>query len=155
MRTLPLSGLAGSAMILGLLCGASPAAAATAGPATTAAPGLSIELPEDAGLLAGGAGTSITVTFQCTAGESYNMFVELAQVVEEGRTATGTGFTGPGTCTGSSQTEDLLVVAGGGFYAFREGEAVARASVSVCPNGQTCGQAMDAGVLELREALPN
>ncbi|MFD1212045.1 hypothetical protein ACFQ36_08330 [Arthrobacter sp. GCM10027362] len=148
MRTTSLSGLAGFATVLGLLAGAAPA-----GAATTAAADLAIQLPDRGSLLADGAGVSVTVTFRCDAGQSYNMFVELSQTVLDGRTASGTGFVGPGTCTGSSQTEDLLLLAAGGYYAFRTGDAVARASVSVCPNQQICSQAMDSGVLELRESF--
>ncbi|NKX50881.1 hypothetical protein HER39_09940 [Arthrobacter deserti] len=147
MRTTTLSGLAGFATALGLLFGAAPGAAAAAADPT-------IELPDSGDLLADGAGASVTVTFQCEAGQSYNMFVELSQAVGEGRTASGAGFAGPGTCTGNAQTEELLVLAGGGFFAFRDGDAVARTSLSVCPSEQQmCSQAMDSGVLELREAL--
>jgi hypothetical protein len=149
MRTHSLSGLAGCATILCVLCGTVPAAAAT----TPAAAGLTIQLPDRGELLADGAGATVTVTFQCEAGQSYNVFVELSQAVQGGRTASGVGFAGPATCTGNAQTEDLLLMAAGGFYAFRSGDAVARASVSVCPNEQLCSQSMDSGVLELRETF--
>jgi hypothetical protein len=158
MRTPFLSGLAGCATVSALLCGGAPAGAATPAPSappasTPAAAGLTIQLPDRGELLADGAGAMVTVTFQCEAGQSYNVFVELSQAVQDGRTASGVGFAGPATCSGTAQREDLLLMAAGGFFAFRSGEAVARASVSVCPNEQLCSQSMDSGVLELRETL--
>ncbi|MCG2620517.1 hypothetical protein LVY72_01165 [Arthrobacter sp. I2-34] len=148
MRTTSSSGLAGCATVLCLLSGLAPAAAAT-----PVAAGITVHLPDRGKVLADGAGVSVTVTFQCEAGQSYNMFVELSQAVLDGRTASGVGFAGPGTCTGAAQTEDLLLMATGGFYAFRSGDSVARATLSVCPNEQQCSQAMDSGVLELQESF--
>jgi hypothetical protein len=154
-----MTGLAGFTAILGLLCGAAPAAAATGAPTpggtAPVAAGAAIDLAERGELLADGAGATVKVTFQCEAGQTYNVFVELSQAVLDGRTASGVGFANPGTCSGTAQTEDLLLLAAGGFYAFRAGDAVARATLSVCPNEQMCSQASDSGVIQLRESFGN
>jgi hypothetical protein len=147
MKTTSLTSLAAAAAMLGLLAGAAPAGAA----ATSAASDLTVRLSDEGTLLAHGAAASVVVTFTCPAGQTYNIFVELSQAVRDGRAASGNGFAGPASCSGREQTEDLLLLASGGFYSFREGEAAGRVSVSVCPNEQLCSQATDAGVVRLQE----
>ncbi|MCU1531647.1 MAG: hypothetical protein JWO49_1218 [Arthrobacter sp.] len=143
-----MSGLAGFMTVLGLLSGTAPA-----GAATLAAADPTVEMPDRGLLLAGGAGASLKITFRCEAGQSYNLFIELSQVVLDGRTASGLGFAGPGTCNGNAETADVLALAGGAFYAFRDGDAAARLSLSICPTDQMCSQVMDSGVLRLQESF--
>ena len=107
-----------------------------------------IQVGSPATLVAKGAGASVTVTASCsgTAGASASIFVNLTERVENTIT-TGSGF-GTVTCTGTSQTVQVLVIAGAnpagpgfptGSKAFKKGSAVANAQIEACTaDGITC-----------------
>lgn len=116
----------------------------------TAAQAASATLPDDGTLLADGAGVSVSVSFDCEADWTANVFVEAAQTVNRDRVATGMGFSENVECEAGEESVDVVILAGGDYIAFQEGDAVLRVSVSAC-NTETCDQAVAAGVVTFSE----
>jgi hypothetical protein len=143
------------AALVGVVVTAGAAATALLGPAGAAVGQASqpvqvqIQVNSPATLVAKGAGADVLVTASCsgTAGASASIFVNLTEHVENTITS-GNGF-GTVGCTGTSQTVQVLVIAGAnspagpgfptGSKAFKKGTAVANAQIEACTaDGVTC-----------------
>ena len=100
---------------------------------------LSVELGDEATLVARGAAVLVPVEVTCPAGSRGFVSVRVTQRVGS-RIASGSAGTGDFVCTGTTQTIEVLVPATG--QAFKKGQAVAEASVFVC-GPLFCGPASD------------
>lgn len=90
---------------------------------------LSVEVGDEATLVARGAAVLVPVEIRCPAGSTGFLSVRVTQRAGS-RIASGSGGTTDFVCTGATQTVDVLVHAQG--QAFKKGPAVAEASLSVC-----------------------
>lgn len=98
----------------------------------TAAHAASITVPATGTLPAGGAGASVSVTFDCEAGQSADVFVDVAQKVDEHHAATGTGFTDTVvTCAAGEETAEVVALVTGDFV-FTEGDALVKITLFAC-----------------------
>lgn len=90
----------------------------------------SVEVGDEATLVARGAAVQVPVEVTCPAGTT--AFVS-ANVTQRAGSRIASGFGGTSfVCTGGSQIVDVTVNAQGSGQAFKKGAAVAQASVSVC-----------------------
>jgi len=96
---------------------------------------VSVEVGDEAALVARGAAVSVPIELRCPAGSTGFLNVQLTQRAGS-RIASGFGGTSDFVCTGATQTVDVLVTAQG--QAFKKGGAVAQASLSVCPDFTSC-----------------
>ncbi len=105
--------------------------AASAGPAAAQTPTVvSVEVGDEATLVARGAAVLVPIEVTCPAGET--AFVS-ASVTERVGSRIASGFGGTTfVCTGGSQIVDVTVNAQGSGQAFKKGSAVAEASLAVC-----------------------
>jgi hypothetical protein len=91
---------------------------------------ISVEVGDEATLVARGAAVRVPVEVTCPAGST--AFVSASVTQRAGsRIASGFGDTSV-VCTGGSQTVEVTVNAQGSGQAFKKGSAVAEASVFVC-----------------------
>lgn len=116
----------------------------TAVAGATAAHAASVIVPETGTLLAGGAGASFSVTFDCDAGQDADVFVRVAQKVGDQHAATGAGFSDIVTCADGAETAETAVLAAGDF-AFTEGDALVEISLTTCDT-VTCEVVTEIGV---------
>ncbi len=128
---------AGAAALLTAFSVAAPASAAS-----------TITAPDEGELLGDGAAVTLSITFECDAGQDANVFAEIAQAIDDDRIASGNGFAAPVDCTGAEQSVEVSVLASGGFFAFTEGTAVARVFLATCTVG-ACEQVSSTAELEL------
>lgn len=91
---------------------------------------LSVEVGDEATLVARGAAVRVPVEVTCPAGSTGFVSASVTQRAGS-RIASGFGSTSF-VCTGGSQTVDVTVNAQGAGQAFKKGSAVAEATVSVC-----------------------
>ena len=91
---------------------------------------LSVEVGDEATLVARGAAVSVPVEVLCSPGSSGFINASVTQRVGS-RIASGFGGTSDFACTGASQTVSVLVTAQSG-QAFKKGPALAQASLSIC-----------------------
>ena len=91
----------------------------------------SVEVGDEATLVARGAAVLVPVEIRCPAGATGSLSVEVTQRAGS-RIASGFGSTSDFVCTGATQTVEVLVTAQG--QAFKKGPAVAEASLFVCSN---------------------
>ncbi len=96
---------------------------------------VSVEVGDEATLVARGAAVSVPIEVLCPAGATGFLNVQVTQRAGS-RIASGYGGTSDFVCTGATQTVDLQVPAQG--QAFKKGGAVAEASLSVCPDFFSC-----------------
>ena len=114
-------------------------------PMAVAAADTSIQ-PLSATLVARGAEVDVTVSFTCPAGYTVgNAFgmpggasVYLQQAVSKTEQAAGSGFNSGQTCTGQPQTAVIPVLASVPGAPFRNGPAVALASLQACDANFNC-----------------
>ncbi len=114
-------------------------------PMAVAAADTSIQ-PLSATLVARGAEVDVTVSFTCpagyTVGSPYGMYggasVYLQQAVTKTEQASGSGFSSGQTCTGQPQTAVVPVLATVPGPPFRNGPAVAFASLQACDANFNC-----------------
>jgi hypothetical protein len=98
----------------------------------TAAHAATITVPATGTLLVGGAGASVSVTFDCEAGRTADVFVDVAQKVDDQHAATGTGFTDTVmTCVEGEETAEVVVLVTGD-YLFTEGDALVKITLLAC-----------------------
>ncbi len=116
----------------------------------TAAQAASVTLPGEGTLLGDGAGVSVSVSFDCDADWTANVFIEAAQKARGDGVATGMGYSESVDCASGTETLDVVLLASGNYTAFTEGDAVVRVSVSAC-NAVTCEQAVAAGITQFTD----
>ncbi len=105
--------------------------AASAGPAAAQTPTVvSVEVGDEATLVARGAAVQVPIEVTCPAGTTAFVSVRVTQRAGS-RIASGFGNTSF-VCTGGSQIVDVTVNAQGSGQAFKKGSAVAEASLFVC-----------------------
>jgi hypothetical protein len=91
---------------------------------------VSVEVQDEATLVARGAAVLVPVEITCPVGSNFrSVSVQVTQRAGSG-IASGSSGTGDFTCTGSTQVVEVLVPAQG--QAFKKGEAVAQASLFLC-----------------------
>jgi hypothetical protein len=119
-----------------------------------------IQVNSPATLGANGASVDVSVTAGCSANaEPPLLVVEIVENVK-GNIALGYGESAP-SCTGTSQTFDVLVTAGdtspsgmsvGPSVPFAKGVAIANASISACtPDGSTCASQQVQPVITIKK----
>ncbi len=106
---------------------------------------LSVEVGDQATLVARGAAVSVPVEVRCPAGSTGFLSVRVTQRAGS-RIASGSGSTNDFVCTGATQAVEVLVPAQG--QAFKKGQAVAEASLFVC-GPMFCGSVNDTENIEL------
>ena len=105
----------------------------------------SVEVGDEATLVARGAAVLVPVEIRCPAGSTGFLSVRVTQRVGS-RIASGSGSTSDFVCTGATQTVEVLVPAQG--QAFKKGPAVAEASLFAC-GPFFCGPANDIENIEI------
>lgn len=105
----------------------------------------SVEVGDEATLVARGAAVLVPVEIRCPAGSTGFLSVRVTQRAGS-RIASGSGSTSDFVCTGATQTVEVLVPAQG--QAFKKGPAVAEASLFVC-GPFFCEQATDIENIEI------
>ena len=106
---------------------------------------LSVEVGDEATLVARGAGVLVPIEVRCPAGGTGFLSVRVTQRAGS-RIASGSGSTSDFVCTGATQTVEVLVHAQG--QAFKRGPAVAEASLFVCSEF-FCEQVTDTENIEI------
>lgn len=101
---------------------------------------VSVEVGDEATLVARGAAVSVPVEVICPAGSRGFVSVRVTQRAGS-RIASGSAGTSDFICTGATQTVDVLVHAQG--QAFKKGPAVAEAFLSVCSDFFFCVSTSD------------
>ncbi len=114
--------------------------------AITAAHAASVAVPQTGTLLAEGAGVSVLVTFDCDAGQTANLFVDVAQKVDDQHAATGTAVSDPVDCAAGEETAEMVLPVTGDFV-FIEGEALVKVSLFAC-DISTCDSMTTTGVAQ-------
>lgn len=107
------------------------AALLTAVTGITAAHAASVTVPQTGTLLAEGAGVGVSVTLDCEAGRSADVFVDVAQKVDEHHAAIGTAFSDTVTCVEGEETAEVDVLVTGD-YLFTEGNALVKITLFAC-----------------------
>ena len=106
---------------------------------------VSVEVGDEATLVARGAAVLVPVEVNCPAGATG--FVSV-QVTQRAGSRIASGFGGSDfVCTGTTQTIDVLVHAQG--QAFKKGPAVADASLSVCTDFFFCQSVRDTETIRI------
>jgi hypothetical protein len=106
---------------------------------------VSVEVGDEASLVARGAAVLVPVEIRCPAGSTGFLSVRVTQRAGS-RIASGVGSTSDFVCTGATQTVEVLVPAQD--QAFKKGAAIADASLFVC--GPTfCGSVSDTENIEI------
>ena len=107
---------------------------------------ISVEIQDEATLVARGAAVLVPVEVICPAGSTFRVLS--AQVTQRAgsRIASGFGSTSDFVCTGTTQVVNVLVPAQD--VAFKKGEAIAQASLFVC-DGFTCQSVTDTENIEI------
>ena len=106
---------------------------------------LSVEVGDEATLVARGAAVLVPIEVQCPAGSTGFLSVRLTQRAGS-RIASGSGSTSDFVCTGATQTVEVLVHAQD--QAFKRGPAVAEASLFIC-GPFFCEQVIDTENIEI------
>lgn len=119
------------------------AALLTAFAGATAAYAAKVAVPDQGTLLVGGAGVGFSVSFDCEAGRTADLFVDVAQKVDGTHVATGTTVSDTVTCADGSETVEVALLAAGDF-AFTEGDALVDILLSTC-DADTCEQVTATG----------
>jgi hypothetical protein len=152
--------------LVGLVVAGGATAAVALGPAASAVGQASqpvqvqLAVNSPATLVANGASVEVSVTAGCSANaEPPLLVVEIVENVK-GNIALGYGESAP-SCTGTSQTFDVLVTAGdtgpsgmsvGPSAPYAKGVAIADASISACtPDGSTCADRQVQPVITIRK----
>ena len=99
----------------------------------------SVEVGDEATLVARGAAVLVPVEVTCPAGSGASLSVRVTQRAGS-RIASGSAFTSDFVCTGATQVVEVLVPAQG--QAFKKGPAVAEAYLFAC-SPFFCGQVAD------------
>lgn len=107
---------------------------------------ISVEVGDEATLVARGAAVSVPVEITCPAGATGFLSVNVTQRAGS-RIASGTGGSNDFVCTGATQTVDVLVTAQG--QAFKRGGAVAQAYLSVCQDFFFCTSVSDSENIQI------
>jgi hypothetical protein len=154
------------AAMAGLVVAGGAVAAVALGPAASAVGQASqpvqvqLAVNSPATLVAKGASVDVSVTASCSANaEPPLLYVEIVENVK-GTIAIGFGEAVP-SCTGTSQTFDVLVTAGdmspngtsvGPSAPFAKGVAIANAGISACtPDGSTCASQQVQPVITIKK----
>ncbi len=106
---------------------------------------ISVEVGDEATLVARGAAVSVPVEVQCPPGSRGYLRVSVTQRAGS-RIASGSAFTSDFVCTGATQTVHVVVPAQG--QAFKKGPAFAEAFLSVCAD-YFCQSVTDTETIEI------
>ena len=108
---------------------------------------ISVEVGDEATIVARGAAVRVPVEVTCPAGST--AFVSAGVTQRAGsRIASGFGSTSI-VCTGGSQTVEVTANAQGSGQAFKKGSAVADATVSVCQSFLGCTSVSDSETIQI------
>ena len=108
---------------------------------------ISVEVGDEATIVARGAAVLVPIEVTCPAGSQGFLSTRVTQRAGR-RIASGNGFTEV-TCTGSTQVVDVLVQAQGGGQAFKKGTAVAEATLSTCGGFFFCTTVSDTETIQI------
>lgn len=128
-------------------CTVAGVALLTAFTGTTAAHAATATVPAEGTLLVGGAGLGLSLTFDCDAGQTADLFVDTAQTVDGTHIAGGTTVSDTVTCADGEETVDVVLLAAGDF-AFTEGDALVQIALFTCA-AEACGLTTVSGPVRL------
>jgi hypothetical protein len=111
----------------------------------TAAHAADVTVPATGTLLADGAGVSLSITLDCDAGRTADLFVNVAQKVDGTHIAAGSVISDTVTCAAGQESVEVALLAAGDF-AFTEGDAAIQillftCDTTTCESNTATGQA--------------